>query len=63
MAVGSVDIEDECEFAAEPEKKRLNGSTALSAVKLPSVPKRKAKEEKSSLLSDDGAAAHAVAVA
>ena len=62
LAVGSVDIEDEGEFAAEPERKRLNGSAALSAVRLPSVPKRKAKEEKSGLLSDDGAAAHAVAV-
>lgn len=62
LAVGGVDIEDEGEFAAEPEKKRLNGSAALSAVKLPSVPKRKMKEEKSGLLSDDGAAAHAVAV-
>ena len=69
VSVGAVDIEDEAEFAAEPEKKKLNGpgmksssatSSALSAMRLPSVPKKKAKEEKSGLLSDDGAAAVAV---
>ena len=63
-----VDIEDEGEFAQEPasEKKKLNGNgikqstSALSALKLPSVPKGKRKEEKSKLLADDGAVGVAV---
>jgi hypothetical protein len=59
-----VDLDDEGEFAQEPasEKKKLNGNgikqstSALSAMKLPSVPKAKrVKEEKSKLLEDDGA--------
>lgn len=63
-----VDIEDEGEFAQEPasEKKKLNGNgikqstSALSALKLPSVPKGKRKEEKSKLLENDGAMQAAV---
>lgn len=61
-------VDDEDEFAAEPsqtsETKRLNGSgsktfgsasNALQALKLPSVPKKQAKEEKNSLLAQDSA--------
>ena len=63
-----VDLEDEAEFAPEPsaEKMKLNGngtkqsSSALSALKLPSVPKGKRKEEKNKLLEHDGAVEVAV---
>lgn len=63
-AEGSVDVDDEAEFTAASEKKNLNGkgskaasmtASALSSMKLPSVPRMSVKEEKSGLLAADSA--------
>ena len=56
--------EDEAEFASEKKKlssKAASAASSAAKLSLPSVPRRKVKEEKKSLLADDGGVGVAVA--
>lgn len=56
--------EDEAEFASEKKKlssKAASAASSAAKLSLPSVPRRKVKEEKKSLLADDGAVGVAIA--